>query len=230
VSGAGPGIICAVTDRSRLAGPGTGIDGLVARLAAAAAAGVDLLQIREPDLSGLELVSLARRVLAAVSETPARVVINDRMDVALAAGAHGVHLRGDSIDTASARRLAPAGFLIGRSVHAVEEAERAAATGADYVILGAVFESVSKPGQRGAGLDLLKATAGRCAVPVLAIGGMTAERAADVAASGAAGLAAIGIFMGEQGTADQVQANLQTLVAGIRRAFEARARENRAWP
>lgn len=227
---AGPAIICAVTDRSRLAGGDAGIDGLVARLAAAAAAGVDLLQIREPDLSGWELLSLVRRVLAAVAATPARVVVNDRMDVALTAGAHGVHLRGDSIDTASARRLAPAGFVIGRSVHAVEEAEQAAATGADYVIAGTIFESASKPGRHGAGLDWLTLAAERCTVPVLGIGGMTLDRAADVAATGAAGMAAIGMFMGEQGAADQVQANLQTLVAGIRRAFEARARENRAWP
>jgi thiamine-phosphate pyrophosphorylase len=117
---AGRALICAVTDRSRLAGDETGVDGLVTRLALAAAAGVDLLQIREPDLSGSELLSLVRRVLEAVAETPARVVVNDRMDVALVAGAHGVHLRSDSIDTAEARRLAPAGFLVGRSVHAVD--------------------------------------------------------------------------------------------------------------
>jgi thiamine-phosphate diphosphorylase len=223
-------LVCAVTDRSRLAGSETGLEGLVARLAQAAAAGVDLLQIREPDLAGGDLVALVQRVLAAVADTPARVVVNDRMDVALAAGAHGVHLRGDSIDTAAARRLAPAGFLVGRSVHAAEEAERAAESGADYVILGTVFESVSKPGRQGAGLALLEEAVTRCSAPVIAIGGMTAARAAEVAATGAAGMAAIGMFMGAQGTAIEVQANLESMVARIRRAFEARASEDRTWP
>jgi thiamine-phosphate diphosphorylase len=223
-------LVCAVTDRSRLAGRETGIEGLVTRLALAASAGVDLLQIREPDLAGGELVALVRRVLTAVADTRARVVVNERMDVALAAGAHGVHLRSDSIDTAGARRLAPAGFLVGRSVHAAEEAELAAASGADYVILGTVFESASKPGQRGAGLALLEDAVRRCSAPVIAIGGMTAARAAEVAATGAAGMAAIGMFMGEQGTANEVQANLESMVGRIRRAFEARASEDRTWP
>ena len=152
------------------------------------------------------------------------------MDVALAAGAHGVHLRGDSIGTVAARRLAPAGFLVGRSAHSADEAARAADEGADYVVVGTVFETVSKPG--------VMRPVSRCSSTrshgvrrrYIAIGGMTATRAGDVAATGAAGMAAIGMFMGEQGDAAQVQANLHAMVAGIRRAFEARARENRAWP
>lgn len=224
------GVICAVTDRSRLAGTPVGVDGLVARLTLAAEAGVDLVQVREPDLSGAELVALVRRVVTATRDTTARVVVNERLDVAFAAGAHGVHLRGDSMPTAAARQLAPAGFLIGRSAHTVDEAVNAAAEGADYVVLGTVFETVSKPGQRAAGLTLLATAAERCSAPVLAIGGMTVARAADVAEAGAAGLAAIGMFMGEQGDADTVRANLQTMVAGIRRAFETRVKENRTWP
>jgi thiamine-phosphate pyrophosphorylase len=224
------GVICAVTDRSRLAGIPSGCDGLVRRLALAAEAGVDLLQIREPDLSGGEMLALVRRVIAAVADTEARVVVNERLDVALAAGAHGVHLRGDSIATALARRLAPAGFLVGRSAHSADEAVRAADEGADYVVLGTVFESVSKPGRRAAGLALLEEAASRSAAPVIGIGGMTVDRAVEVAATGAAGIAAIGLFMAEQGDAGRVEGNLQAMVAGIRRAFDARAKENRTWP
>jgi thiamine monophosphate synthase len=77
---------------------------------------------------------------------------------------------------------------------------------------------------------VLKAAVARCGAPVIAIGGMTVARAADVAGVGAAGIAAIGMFMGEHGASEQVQASLQTMVAGIRSAFDARAREDRAWP
>jgi thiazole tautomerase (transcriptional regulator TenI) len=226
----GHAILCAVTDRSRLPADAAGLDGLVRRLGQAAAAGVDLLQIREPDLSGGELVTLVQRVLAAASETPARVIVNDRVDVALTAGAAGVHLKGESIETAAVRRFVPAGFLVGRSVHSAEEAERAAADGADYVIVGTVFETASKPGEPASGLDLLRETVRRCRAPVLGIGGMTAARAAAVAATGAAGLAAIGLFMGSAGTAEQVGLNLDTTVSDIRRAFASRASEDRAWP
>ena len=169
-------------------------------------------------------------MIAAAADTSARVIVNDRLDVALAAGAGGVHLKGESIDTAAVRRIVPAGFLVGRSVHAADEAERAAADGADYVVVGTVFETASKPGQPPSGLDLLRETVRRCRVPVLGIGGMTAARAAAVAATGAAGLAAIGLFMGSTGTTEQVRLSLETTVSDIRRAFAPRASEDRAWP
>jgi thiamine-phosphate pyrophosphorylase len=231
----GRALVCAVTDRSRLpappaASPSAGLDGLVTRLANLAAAGVDLLQIREPDLSGGDLARLVARVLSAAAGTGAQVLVNDRLDVALAAGADGVHLKGESIDTASVRRLAPAGFLVGRSVHSAEEAEQAANDGADYVVVGTVFETSSKPGRSAAGLSLLRETVRQCKAPVLAIGGMSVARAGEVAATGAAGLAAIGLFMGAAGTAEQVRRALETNVADIRRAFLARGSEDRAWP
>jgi thiamine-phosphate diphosphorylase len=141
-----------------------------------------------------------------------------------------VHLKGESIDTASVRRLAPAGFLVGRSVHSAEEAEQAANDGADYVVVGTVFETSSKPGRSAAGLSLLRETVRQCKAPVLAIGGMSVARAGEVAATGAAGLAAIGLFMGAAGTAEQVRRALETNVADIRRAFLARGSEDRAWP
>jgi thiamine-phosphate diphosphorylase len=201
-----------------------GLDGLVTRLAAAAAAGVDLLQVREPDLTARDLMSLVERVLAAIEGTSARIVVNDRLDVALAAGVHGVHLKGESIDTVAVRRLVPAGFLVGRSVHAPEEAERAVRDGADYVIVGTVFETASKPGHAPeGGLQMLREAVARVAgrAPVLAIGGMTEARARAVADTGAAGMAAIGLFMGPDGSAEQVARRLDTTVAAIRRAFRA---------
>jgi thiamine-phosphate diphosphorylase len=227
----GRALLCAVTDRSRLYDQEVqGLEGLVERLAQLAGAGVDLLQVREPDLSGGELTALVRRVKAATANTAARVLVNDRVDVALAAEAHGVHLKGESIDTAIVRRLVPDGFLVGRSVHSAEQAEQAARDGADYVIVGTVFETASKPGKGPTGLRVLREAVARCRVPVLGIGGMTVERASEVAATGAAGLAAIGLFMGTDGTAERVRLNLDETVAAIRRAFAPRESENRAWP
>lgn len=211
------GILCAVSDRSRLpASPSGSLDLLVARLSSAAEAGVELLQIREPDLSGRDLMALVERVLAATAVTGARVMVNDRLDVALAAGAHGVHLKTESLDTALVRRLAPRAFLVGRSVHSPEGAEQAARAGADYVIVGTVFETRSKPGRAASGLDLLRETVRRCPIPVLAIGGMTADRAPDVAATGAAGMAAIQLFLGGEDAGPGV---LDTTVTAIRRVF-----------
>jgi thiamine-phosphate pyrophosphorylase len=160
-------------------------------------AGVDLIQVRERDLDAAALAALVIELLIIATGTPTRIVVNDRIDVALACGADGVHLRGDSIPIASARRLAPAGFLIGRSVHGVREA--IAAAGADYLIAGTVFPSASKPAAAPLlGLEGLSAIVRAVDRPVLAIGGVSGERIDEVAAAGAAGFAAIGLFMAPQ--------------------------------
>jgi thiamine-phosphate diphosphorylase len=157
-------------------------------------AGVDLIQIREPGLEASALLALAAAVVAIARGTPTRVLVNDRMDVAIASGAHGVHLRGDSIPADGARSMAPAGFLIGRSVHSADEA-MLAARGADYVVAGTVFPTSSKPGLRQhLGLAGLAAIVRAVPVPVLAIGGVTVERIEAVASAGAAGVAAIGLL------------------------------------
>jgi thiamine-phosphate pyrophosphorylase len=112
-----------------------------------------------------------------------------------------VHLRSDSMPVAAARRLAPAGFLIGRSVHGVDEAT--AANDADYLIAGTVFPSASKPpGHTRLGIDGLRAVARAVTTPVLAIGGITVEQLDEVAASGVSGVAAIGLFIGSAGASD----------------------------
>jgi thiamine-phosphate pyrophosphorylase len=178
--------ICLVTDRRRRP--------LIEQAAEAADAGVDLVQIRERDLPASELASLVAHVVGVTRGSRTRVVVNERLDVAMACGADGVHLRGDSIPPSRARSMAPPGFLIGRSVH--QEAEAlAVARDVDYLIAGTVFPTASKPGRTDLlGVNGLAAIAKAVSAPVLAIGGMTLERAGAVAASGAAGVAAIGLF------------------------------------
>ncbi len=160
-------------------------------------AGVDVIQVRERDLEARDLTIVVEALVAVSRGTATRVVVNDRLDVALASGADGVHLRSDSMAAADVRALAPAPFLIGRSVHSVDEATAAGAV--DYLIAGTVFPTASKPaGHAVIGLDGLRAIAAATAVPVLAIGGVTLDRIEVLAGSGAGGVAAIGLFSGPE--------------------------------
>jgi thiamine-phosphate diphosphorylase len=190
-------MICLVTDRRRLYADetaGARRACLAGQIRHAVDAGVDLVQVRESDLDAGPLAALVSELLTIAKGTPTRIVVNDRIDVALACGAHGVHLRGDSIPVRAARQIAPAGFLIGRSVHRVEEA--VAAGDADYLIAGTVFPSASKgAGAPLLGIEGLAAIARAVDRPVLAIGGITDERIDAVASAGAAGIAAIGLFI-----------------------------------
>ena len=206
-------VVCMVTDRLRF---GDDVERrVVQRVKAAAAAGVDLVQIRERDMEGRQLAHLVSRCVEAVTGTRTRVLVNDRLDVALASGAHGVHLRSDSMPADRARASTPPGFLIGRSVHAVDEAVRVSASGAvDYLLFGTVFETRSKPGQRAAGPAMLAHVAGATTTPVLAVGGVTSETLEELAATGAAGFAAIGLF------ADAGERDLATIVSQATRAFQ----------
>jgi thiamine-phosphate pyrophosphorylase len=186
-------VICLITDRRQLEIPTE--DGVVAQVAAASKAGVHLVQIRERDLEGRALLHLVRACVAAVGSTSTRVIVNERLDVALAAGAHGVHLRGDSLPASRARTMAPRSFLIGRSVHDADEARRVTEDGGlDYLVFGPVFDTSSKPGRSGAGVEALRAVVSGTVVPVLAVGGITQDRVATVSAAGAAGFAAISLF------------------------------------
>jgi len=183
---------------------------------AASRAGVPLVQVREAGLDGRRLAELVRRCLDAVDARRTRVVVNDRLDVALAAGAHGVHLREDSIPASRVRAVAPAGFLVGRSVHSTAAAREASgAGGLDYLIFGTVFPSASKPGGTAAGVHALAGAVTASSVPLLAIGGVMASNAGDVAGTGAAGFAAIDLFA----TGDD--AELPRVVAQARATFAA---------
>ncbi len=199
-------ILCAVTDRRRLgelSSVAAAVDALVLHAQIAADAGIDLFQIREPDLPDAALLDVAWRARAATAGSGLRVLINDRLDIAIAAAADGAHLRGASFGAARARALVQAlgpverPFLLGRSVHSVEEAVAVeAAGGLDYLILGAMFPTLSKPAAHPlAGLETLSAAVRLCRLPILAIGGLSLENASSVAGAGAAGLAAIGLFL-----------------------------------
>lgn len=154
----------------------------------------DIVEVREPELTSRELCQLVLAVVAAARAASLRVVVNDRVDVALAAGADGVHLPASGPPVAAVRGIVPPGFLIGRSAHSDAEIDRAA--GADYLIFGTVFSTLSKPGVHGQGLEALRRAVGRFRGPVLAIGGVTAANAQDVLGTGAAGYAGIGMFRG----------------------------------
>jgi thiamine-phosphate pyrophosphorylase len=184
-------VICMVTPPVSTADE----DPLIERLTAAAHAGVQLVQVRQPQLDGLTLTRLVERAVRAVAGTPARVIVNDRVDVAIAAGAHGVHLRGDSVPAARVRAIVPPAFVIGRSIHTSNEAVTAErAGGLDYLVFGTVFATASKPGVAPAGVERLAEVCAAVALPVLAIGGIAAGTMAAVARAGAAGFAGIGLF------------------------------------
>jgi len=184
-------VVCMITDRRRFPAE----DALVQRVAAVAAAGVTLVQVREQDMEARDLSRLVARCVTAVRNTRTRILVNDRLDVALTSGAHGVHLRGDSMPASRARALAPIGFLIGRSVHTVAEAVTAHADGGlDYLLFGAVFATASKPGQPPAGVQALAEVVGATPLPVLAVGGISSDTAPQLAGTGCAGFAAIGWF------------------------------------
>ena len=179
-------IVCLVTDRHRV--------DPIEQARSAAAAGIDLIQVRERDMDARPLAALVTAVLDNVRGSATRVLVNDRLDVALVCGAHGVHLRADSIPPHAARTIAPEGFLVGCSVHATDEARRASKS-SDYLIAGTVFPSASKPHATSwLGIDGLRSIAEAVAIPVLAIGGITIDRLDAIAGTGAAGIAGIGLF------------------------------------
>ncbi len=156
----------------------------------AAAAGVDAIQVRE---RGRPADDLLENVRAALGSGCPCVLVNDRVDVALAAQAAGVHLPARGLPVAAARRLLPrtAGWLLGRSVHGVEEARQAARDGADYVTFGHVFQTGSKPGLPPQGVGALRSVVEAAPLPVLAIGGVTPENLGALLQTGCAGVAVI---------------------------------------
>lgn len=151
---------------------------------------VDAVQVRAKQARDRDVVLWTRRLVAALGSRGTRVLVNDRLDLALAAGAHGVHLGQDDLTVADARRLAPAGFLVGATCRGPEHAVAARADGADYAGVGPVHPTSTKEGLPDPlGLDLLAATARE--IPAIAIGGITADRVRDVMAAGAHGVAVV---------------------------------------
>ena len=158
--------------------------------ARAARDGVEMIQIRAKELEGRALAELVR---SAVQLGGSRVLVNTRTDVALACGAHGVHLPAGSIAPHTIRKIAPPAFLFGVSCHTPEELQAAESEGADFAVYGPVFPSVSKP-VIPIGLDPLRRAAAMVRLPIYALGGVTAENAPLCIHAGAAGVAGISLF------------------------------------
>jgi len=208
-----------ITDRQQLAGPEPRRrELLLARIAEAAHAGIDYIQLREKDLPARDFESLAREAVRMVRSAnhETRLLINSRPDVAIASGADGAHLPSNDISVSEATaiwsaastrnsQLATRNFSIAVSCHTAEEVRRAEAEGADFAVFGPVFEKVGTP--LHAGLDALR-EACRGRVPVLAIGGVTLENARSCIEAGAAGIAAIRLF--QQGDIANVVKNLRS--------------------
>lgn len=161
-------------------------------VSAALRGGATAVQLREKDLDTRKLLDLARELRALTQEYRAHLLINDRIDVALAAGADGVHLPSNSFAVTDARRLLGASAIVGVSTHSVEQVRRAAADGADYAVFGPVFDTPAKR-RYGAplGLAALHEAVEASALPIVAIGGIDASNAVAVAATGCAGIAVI---------------------------------------
>jgi len=180
-----------VTDRHRVA-PG----GLPAAIEAALQGGVDAVQLREKDLSGRDLYELALVLRSITRQHGARLLINDRIDVAHAVQADGVHLPHDSFHPADARALLGSRALVGASTHARTEAVAAQAAGVDYIVFGPVFDTPSKRAYGPPlGVEALHDLATSIDTPILAIGGIDPSRARIVLAHGAAGIAVIGAIL-----------------------------------
>ncbi len=221
--------IMLVTDRHAVP-PGT----LPDAVAKAVAGGVNVVQLRDKDLPVGDLLALGQQVKAAIAGR-ALFLVNDRVDVALALEADGVHLPQDGVSVAVARHILGAGKLVGRSVHSEETARTAASEGADYLILGPIWETTSHPGFTPPGLDLLAhlftgiplldergpMTPDRIAaeirevspVPVIGIGGVTAVNADELMRVGAAGVAVITSILKQP----DITVAAQDLVRAVRR-------------
>ncbi len=178
-----------ITDRKSCGGD------VLDAIESAAASGVDWIQIREKDLPPRGILELTRAALSRTKNHPAAILVNTRLDVALAAGAHGVHLTSDAPPPRRLRALAPPGFLLSVSTHTPEEAERAAVEGADFAVFGPLFPTPSKPGTTAVpGLKKLAEACARAGLPILALGGITPERIRSCLSAGAAGIAGISMF------------------------------------
>jgi thiamine-phosphate diphosphorylase len=181
-------------------------------VAQAVEGGANLVQLREKDLPAAEFLALAEK-LRAVTQGRALFLVNDRLDVALACAADGVHLPERGLPVAAARGLGGEEFVIGRSVHGVAEAVRAQEEGADYVQVGTIFTSRSHPGQAPAGLGLLEAVAEAVNIPILAVGGIRAANVSEAMAAGASGIAVISAILTAPSPREAARGLAQALAA-----------------
>jgi thiamine-phosphate pyrophosphorylase len=182
---------CYITDRRQLPSH----EALIEAIARNLVAGIDWIQIREKDLSARDLIELVRCARALPNPAAAKILVNTRVDVALAAAAAGAHLPSGSPPPRHWRAITPPDFLIGVSCHTLDEARAAEQDGADYIFFGPVFTPRSKSADLPpCGLDRLAEAAHAVRIPVLALGGITHENASQCTSAGAAGVAAISMF------------------------------------
>ena len=194
--------LCLVTDRS-IVDAGS----LVSRVAEAVAGGVDMVQLREKDLPGGPLLELAVSLRDAIAGR-ALLIINDRADVAAAAGAAGVQLGEEGLPVDAAHQVLGPASLIGRSVHSEAGASLAAAQGCDFLIVGTMYATTTHPGARPTGPSLVRRIGDGCRLPLIGIGGITHNNASQVLAAGAAGVAVISSILGSpqpEGAARQIK-------------------------
>jgi thiamine-phosphate diphosphorylase len=160
-------------------------------LEAVLAGGGRLVQLREKEMALSELLPLTQRLVRRCREVGATLIVNDRADLALAAGAHGLHVGQDDLPAAHARALLAPGMLLGVSTHDPEQARQAVRDGADYVAVGSIFPTTTKAGFQLVGPDLIRRVRPEVPVPLVGIGGITEENASAVLAAGADSVAVI---------------------------------------
>ncbi len=181
--------------------------------AAAIRGGVKAVQLRDKQRTKAELLTIARKLKDLCTEKGVLFIVNDHLDVALAAGADGLHLGQDDMPPAEARRILPVGMLIGCSTHSTAEAVRSQAEGADYVAIGSIYPTTSKEKFKLVGLETLQRVRSKVSVPLIAIGGINHTNVQDVMKAGADGVAVISAVLG----ANDVEKATRRLVAKMKR-------------
>lgn len=168
--------------------------------------GIDGIVVRRPGSAAREVFEITRKLRPATRRDRCQLIVSDRVDVALAADADGVHLGARSLPVAAARRVLRSGMLLGRSVHNLDEAGQMEAAGADYLLLGPLFPTASHPGAPALGLEAYREAVLRANIPVLGIGGITTENVRLVAQAGGPGAAAISAFFSAEDAAESARA------------------------